>query len=85
MSLALIVFVSKGRSSVRPKVSPGAIRQHLAAGHGILKVAALVGVGSGTVQRVKRELVAELAAAFVGVRRVPHTSFTPSARPSLCP
>jgi DNA invertase Pin-like site-specific DNA recombinase len=40
----------------RPKVSPAteaAIREHLAAGVGILKVARMVGVGSGTVQRVK--------------------------------
>ena len=38
-----------------------AIREHLSAGHGIFKVAAMVGVGSGTVQRVKRELVGEFA------------------------
>jgi DNA invertase Pin-like site-specific DNA recombinase len=45
----------------RPKVSPAteaAIRKHLAAGMGILKVAAMVGVGSGTVQRVKAEMTA---------------------------
>jgi hypothetical protein len=57
----LIVCASKGRSSAarrcRRRVE-SAICQHLAAGHGILKVAALVGVGSGTVQRVKREMVA---------------------------
>ena len=40
-------------SKVSPKVE-NAIRTHLSAGKGILKVAALVGVGSGTVQRVKR-------------------------------
>jgi hypothetical protein len=34
-----------------------AIRRHLRAGNGILKVAALVGCGSGTVQRAKREMV----------------------------
>src|SRR3984957_10844276 len=33
-----------------------AIRQQLGAGHGILKVAKIVGCGSGTVQRVKREM-----------------------------
>jgi DNA invertase Pin-like site-specific DNA recombinase len=33
------------------------------AGSGILKVAALVGVGSGTVQRVKREMARQLAEA----------------------
>lgn len=35
-----------------------AICHQLAAGHGILKVAKIVGVGSGTVQRVKRETMA---------------------------
>ena len=43
-----------------------AIRDHLSAGHGILKVGAMgamVGVGSGTVQRVKREMAGALAAA----------------------
>ena len=34
------------------------IREQLAAGHGILKVANLVGVGFGTVQRIKRDLAA---------------------------
>jgi DNA invertase Pin-like site-specific DNA recombinase len=46
-----------GRPSVGQKVED-AIRQQLDAGHGILKVAKLVGVGSGTVQRVKREMAA---------------------------
>ena len=48
----------------RPKVSPKvevAIREHLGVGHGILKVAALVGVGSGTVQRVKKEMAGQPA------------------------
>ena len=43
----------------RPKVSgatEAAIRERLAAGMGILKVAHELGVGSGTVQRVKREM-----------------------------
>lgn len=44
-----------GRPPVGGKVED-TIRQHLSAGHGILKVAKLVGVGSGTVQRVKREI-----------------------------
>lgn len=35
-----------------------AIREQLAAGHGILKVASIVGVGSGTVQRVRAEMSA---------------------------
>ena len=37
------------------------IRRQLGAGHGILKVAKLVGVGSGTVQRVKKEMAATMA------------------------
>jgi DNA invertase Pin-like site-specific DNA recombinase len=56
----------QGKKLGRPKVPPNvekAIRQHLSAGNGILKVAALVGVGSGTVQRVKREMTGELADA----------------------
>ena len=54
----------QGKKLGRPKVSPkieDAIRRHLSAGNGILKVAALVGVGSGTVQRVKREMAGQLA------------------------
>jgi hypothetical protein len=47
---------------VPPKIED-AIRRHLSAGHGILKVMAIVGVGSGTVLRVKREMAGELAAA----------------------
>jgi DNA invertase Pin-like site-specific DNA recombinase len=49
----------QGTKLGRPKVSPkveNAIRTHLSDGNGILKVAALVGCGSGTVQRVKREM-----------------------------
>src|SRR6478736_47798 len=56
----------QGKKLGRPKVSikvENAIRTHLRAGNGILKVAALVGVGSGTVQRVKREMVATMAKA----------------------
>jgi DNA invertase Pin-like site-specific DNA recombinase len=48
-----------GRPSVGRKVED-AIRQQLATGHGILKVAKLVGVSSGTVQRVKKEMVVQL-------------------------
>ena len=44
-----------GRPKVPPKVE-NAIRTHLSAGNGIFKVAGLVGCGSGTVQRVKREM-----------------------------
>jgi DNA invertase Pin-like site-specific DNA recombinase len=49
----------QGTKFGHPKVSPkvdNAIRRHLSTGKGILKVAALVEVGSGTVQRVKREM-----------------------------
>jgi DNA invertase Pin-like site-specific DNA recombinase len=46
-----------GRPTVARKTED-AIRQQLSAGHGILKVAKIVGVGSGTVQRVKREMAA---------------------------
>ncbi len=56
----------QGKKLGRPKVSPkteNAIRTHLSAGKGILKVAALVGVGSGTVQRVKREMAGQLQEA----------------------
>jgi hypothetical protein len=41
-----------GRPKVGSKVEE-ALCQQLGAGHGILKVAKLLGVGSGTVQRVK--------------------------------
>ena len=51
-----------GRPKVAPKVED-AIRRHLSAGNGILKVARMVGCGSGTVQRVKREMVATMAEA----------------------
>ena len=51
-----------GRPNVSPKIED-AIRTHLSAGNGILKVAAFFGVGSGTVQRVKREITGELAEA----------------------
>ena len=55
---------AQGKKLGRPKVPPkveNAIRTHLSAGHGILKVAELVGVGSGTVQRVKREMAGQMA------------------------
>jgi len=56
----------QGKKLGRPKVPlkiENAIRTHLSAGNGILKVAALVGCGSGTVQRVKREMAEELVEA----------------------
>jgi DNA invertase Pin-like site-specific DNA recombinase len=42
-----------GRPRIKAKVEQR-IREKLAAGHGILKVASMVGVGSGTVQRVAK-------------------------------
>jgi DNA invertase Pin-like site-specific DNA recombinase len=45
-----------GRPKVGAKIEQ-AIRDQLAAGHGMLKVATLLGVGSGTVQRVRREML----------------------------
>ena len=56
----------QGKRLGHPKVAPkveNAIRTHLGAGNGILKVATLAGTGNGTVQRVSRELVAKRAAA----------------------
>lgn len=48
----------RGQFMGRPRIGPeveAAIRARLAAGDGILKTAKAVGVGSGTVQRVRRE------------------------------
>jgi DNA invertase Pin-like site-specific DNA recombinase len=56
----------QGKKLGRPKVAPkveDAIRTRLKSGDGILKVAAIVGCGSGTVQRVKREMVDQLKTA----------------------
>ena len=56
----------EGRKLGRPKVAPkveNAIRSHLSAGNGILKVARTVGCGCGTVQRVKREMAGQLVEA----------------------
>jgi hypothetical protein len=54
---------ARGRrlKAIGPKISGAtemAIRERLAAGIGMLKVAHELGVGSGTVQRVKREMAA---------------------------
>jgi DNA invertase Pin-like site-specific DNA recombinase len=46
-----------GRPTIKADVEQ-AIREHLAAGNGMLKTAKLVGVGSGTVQRVARAMKA---------------------------
>jgi DNA invertase Pin-like site-specific DNA recombinase len=52
--------VHLGRKPTPAKVE-AAIREKLAAGVGMLKVAAQCHVGSGTVQRIKREMMAEAA------------------------
>ena len=62
----LVRVRQQGKTLGRPKVSAkveSAIRTHLRVGNGILKVTALVGCGSGTVQRVKREMAGELREA----------------------
>ena len=51
-----------GRPQVGERIEE-TIRRKPGAGHGILKVAKLVGVGSGTVQRVKREMAATVTEA----------------------
>jgi DNA invertase Pin-like site-specific DNA recombinase len=51
-----------GRPQVGRKIED-TIRRKLGAGHGILKVAKMVGCGSGTVQRVKRATAATMAEA----------------------
>ncbi len=56
LARAKISGTRSGKAIGRPRITAeieDRIRQELAAGHGILKVAATVGVGSGTVQRVK--------------------------------
>jgi len=52
----------KRLKTVTPKVKK-AISTHLKAGNGILKVAALVGCGSGTVQPVNKEMKTQVARA----------------------
>jgi len=51
--LAWIAFADKAKKLGSPKVSP----KFVVAGNSILKVATLVGVGRGTVERMKREMV----------------------------
>ena len=53
-------IIKLGRPRV-PAQTEAAIRENLEAGFGILKVAKLVGVGSGTVQRVKRAMTEPVA------------------------
>jgi DNA invertase Pin-like site-specific DNA recombinase len=52
---------ARGKSPGRPMIPPekeAAIRAALATGAGMLKVAKMVGVGSGTVQRIKASMAA---------------------------
>jgi hypothetical protein len=76
----------QGKKLGRPKVAPkveNAIRTHLSAGMGILKVAALVGVRSGTVLRVKRGMAVQFGRGRVTiVETVGKHNETGSARPS---
>jgi len=55
--------VKLGRPKITDKTEE-AVREHLGAGQGVLKVAKVVGVGTTTVQRIK----AEMAAATQGSR-----------------
>jgi DNA invertase Pin-like site-specific DNA recombinase len=51
--------VAQGAKLGRPKVDPALERKaqkHLAKGMGILKVAKMLGMGTGTVQRIKQEM-----------------------------
>ena len=52
---------AKGRKLGRPAITPKlekAIRDRLATGQGIISTAKALGVGNGTVHRIKREMVA---------------------------
>ena len=58
--------VEQGKQLGRPKISPALekrIQSQLHAGKGILKVAREVGVGTGTVQRIKDEMPGPFDAA----------------------
>ena len=62
--------VEQGKQLGRPMIAPAIekrILTQLRAGKGILKVAAECGVGSGTVQRIRREM-AEVSRPFADVR-----------------
>jgi DNA invertase Pin-like site-specific DNA recombinase len=61
--------VEQGKQLGRPKISPAIekrILSHLRAGKGILKVARECGVGTGTVQRIAREMRGETNRPFDG-------------------
>ncbi len=49
-----------GRPAIEPEVERKVVRA-LRKGHGILKVARSLGLGTGTVHRIKREMVASAA------------------------
>ncbi len=49
-----------GRLAIKPEVEREVVRE-LRKGHGILKVAKSLGLGTGTVHRIKREMVASAA------------------------
>jgi hypothetical protein len=54
-----IKFVAQGKPLGRPKVDPAILKRiqdQLRAGNGIIKVAHEIGVGVGTVQRIKQEM-----------------------------
>jgi hypothetical protein len=48
--------VAQGVKLGRPKVGPNVVRRQLAKGTGILKTAKLLGLGTGTVQRISKGL-----------------------------
>ena len=82
----------QGKKLGRPKVSPkveNAIRTHLSADMSILKVAALVGCGIGTVQRVKKEMEGARASAVwshtTGMAADRQAASTASIRWTTCP
>ncbi len=57
---------ASGKTLGRPKVATNteaAVRARLAAGEGMLKVAKALGIGTGTVQRIKAEMAAASASA----------------------
>jgi DNA invertase Pin-like site-specific DNA recombinase len=58
--------VEAGKTLGRPRISEKVekrIREHLRSGDGILKVAREVGVGTGTVQRIRDEMKGPFVAA----------------------
>ena len=65
---------AQGKRLGRPKVPNTVerqVRRHLAKGAGILKVAKILGLGTGTVQRIKRAMAKDVAFGSGPVNRVP--------------